>query len=83
MLGIYHDWLVGQYTHPSEKYDESSIGRMTETQYEWENKKWQPNHQPGYDDDLYDDLYDLPNSKLCKKLMFQRLESPTMWLKQQ
>ena len=24
----------------------SSIGMMTATQYFWENKKWQPNHQP-------------------------------------
>ena len=34
-------WLV----HPSEKY-ESQSGWL-ETQYFWENKKWQPNHQPG------------------------------------
>ena len=74
--------LVGGWATPLKNMS-SSVRMMTETQYEWENKKWQPNHQPGYDDDLYDDLYDLPNSKLCKKLMFQRLESPTMWLKQQ
>ena len=34
-------WWLG---HPSEKY-ESQLGWL-ETQYFWENKKWQPNHQP-------------------------------------
>ena len=34
-------WWLG---HPSEKY-ESQLGWLA-TQYFWENKKWQPNHQP-------------------------------------
>ena len=34
-------WWLG---HPSEKY-ESQLGWLA-TQYIWENKKWQPNHQP-------------------------------------
>ena len=38
-------WLVGQ-GHPVLKNMSSSIGMMTATQYSWENKKWQPNHQP-------------------------------------
>ena len=35
--------------HPSEKYDDSSIGMIIETQESWENKKMmatKPNHQP-------------------------------------
>ena len=40
-----HVWLV-VFRHPSEKYATSSIGMMIEPQYFWENKKWQPNHQP-------------------------------------
>ena len=36
-------WWLG---HPPEKY-ESQLGWL-ETQYFWENKKWQPNHQPAW-----------------------------------
>ena len=39
-------WWLG--LNPSEKYEFVNWGMMTETQYSWENKKWQPNHQPGY-----------------------------------
>ena len=37
-------WLV-VFRHPSEKY-ERQLGWL-DTQYFWESKKWQPNHQPG------------------------------------
>ena len=37
-------WWLG---HPSEKY-ERQLGWLA-TQYFWENKKWQPNHQPDHD----------------------------------
>ena len=37
--------LVGGWATPLKNMS-SSIGMMTLTQYFWENKKWQPNHQP-------------------------------------
>ena len=37
-------WWLGH--PPLRKILVKSIGMRTDTQYEWENKKWQPNHQP-------------------------------------
>ena len=37
--------LVGGWATPLKNMS-SSIGMMTATQYFWEHKKWQPNHQP-------------------------------------
>ena len=38
--------LVGAWATPLKNMS-SSVGMMKATQYFWENKKWQPNHQPG------------------------------------
>ena len=49
---VFTGWWLG---HPSEKY-ESQLGWLA-TQYFWENKKCQPNHQPVYNWSL--DLQDV------------------------
>ena len=40
-----HGYLVGGWATPLKNMS-SSIGMIIPTQYFWENKKWQPNHQP-------------------------------------